>query len=81
MGGAAAARHFLNTLKLVAFAPSLADVTTTVSYPYATSHHRLPEDVLAALGVSQGLIRLSAGIEAEADVLADLKQALEDCPR
>jgi O-acetylhomoserine/O-acetylserine sulfhydrylase-like pyridoxal-dependent enzyme len=52
-----------------------------VSYPYATSHHRLPEDVLAALGVSQGLIRLSAGIEAEADVLADLEQALEDCPR
>ncbi|MDB5058619.1 MAG: O-acetylhomoserine sulfhydrylase [Chloroflexi bacterium] len=80
-GGTAAARHFLKALKLIAFAPSLADVTTTVSYPYATSHYRLPEDALAALGVTQGLIRLSAGIEAEADVLADLEQALEGCPR
>jgi O-acetylhomoserine/O-acetylserine sulfhydrylase-like pyridoxal-dependent enzyme len=36
--------------------------------------------VLAALGVVPGMIRLSAGIEAEADVLADLEQALEGCP-
>jgi methionine-gamma-lyase len=80
-GGAVAARHLLNELKLIAFAPSLADVTSTVSYPYATSHYQLPDDVLLALGVSQGLIRFSAGIEATDDVLADLEQALAKCPR
>jgi cystathionine gamma-synthase len=79
-GGADAARHFLNALTLVAFAPSLADVTTTVSYPFATSHYRLPAGALQAMGVGPGLIRFSAGIEADADILADLDQALADCP-
>jgi cystathionine gamma-synthase len=80
-GGAAAARHVLNELKLIDFAPSLADVTSTVSYPYATSHYQLPEQVLEDLGVSQGLLRFSAGIEAGADIVADVRQALEACPR
>jgi cystathionine gamma-synthase len=74
--GAPAVRRFLAALELIAFAPSLADVATTVSYPYATSHRSLPEDVLEALGVSTGMIRLSAGIEEPADVIADLEQAL-----
>jgi cystathionine beta-lyase/cystathionine gamma-synthase len=78
-GGANAARAFLNGLKTIAFAPSLADVATTVSYPYATSHYGLPEDVLRALGVGPGMIRVSAGIEATVDVLADLDQALAGC--
>jgi cystathionine gamma-synthase len=75
-GGEAAARHVLARLQLIAFAPSLADVTTTVSYPFATSHAGLPDDVLRVLGVGTGLIRLSAGIEEPADVIADLEQAL-----
>ncbi len=75
-GGEPAARALLEGLRLIAFAPSLADVTTTVSYPYATSHYGLPDDVLAALGVGKGLIRFSAGIEDPADVIADLEQAL-----
>ncbi len=80
-GGGDAARRFLNDLKTIAFAPSLADVATTVSYPYATSHYGLPEDALQALGVGPGMIRVSAGIEATVDVLADLDQALAGCPR
>jgi cystathionine beta-lyase/cystathionine gamma-synthase len=79
-GGADAARHFLNTIALIAFAPSLADVTTTVSYPFTTSHYRLPAEALDAMGVGPGLIRFSAGIEANVDILADLEQALSDCP-
>jgi cystathionine gamma-synthase len=75
-GGEAAARSILARLQLIAFAPSLADVTTTVSYPFATSHAGLPDDVLRALGVGRGLIRLSAGIEEPADVIADLARAL-----
>jgi cystathionine beta-lyase/cystathionine gamma-synthase len=75
-GGEAAARHVLARLRLIAFAPSLADVTTTVSYPFATSHAGLPDDVLRVLGVGRGLIRLSAGIEEPSDVIADLERAL-----
>jgi cystathionine beta-lyase/cystathionine gamma-synthase len=75
-GGEAAARHLLANLRMIAFAPSLADVTSTVSYPYATSHYGLPEDVLRELGVGKGMIRFSAGIEDPADVIADLAQAL-----
>lgn len=75
-GGESAARRFLESLRLIAFAPSLADVTTTVSYPYATSHRGLPDEALRAMGVGRGLIRLSAGIEEVDDVIADLEQAL-----
>ncbi len=78
-GGAGAARAFLNGLQTIAFAPSLADVATTVSYPYATSHYGLPEEALRAVGVGPGMIRVSAGIEATVDVLADLDQALAGC--
>ena len=75
-GGATAARHFLASLELIAFAPSLADVTSTVSYPLATSHRGLPAEALLAAGVTPGLIRFSAGIEDPADVIADLQRAL-----
>jgi cystathionine beta-lyase/cystathionine gamma-synthase len=75
-GGEDAVRQLVARLRLVAFAPSLADVTTTITYPYVTSHHGLPEDVLRTLGVGTGLVRLSAGIEDPADVIADLAQAL-----
>jgi cystathionine gamma-synthase len=78
-GGGEAARSFLNGLKAIAFAPSLADVATTVSYPYATSHYGLPEAALQAVGVGPGMIRVSAGIEATVDVLAELDQALAGC--
>ena len=75
-GGATAARRFLASLELIAFAPSLADVTSTVSYPLATSHRGLTPEALAAAGVTPGLIRFSAGIEDPADVIADLARAL-----
>ena len=61
---------------LLEFAPSLADVTTTVSYPIATSHQGLPDTALADLQVGAEMIRLSAGIEEPADVIADLDAAL-----
>jgi cystathionine gamma-synthase len=77
-GGEPAARRFLESLHLIAFAPSLADVTTTVSYPYATSHRGLPDEALRVMGVGKGMIRLSAGIEDPTDLIADLEQALQE---
>jgi cystathionine gamma-synthase len=76
-GGRSAAAAFLGALDLIAFAPSLADVTTTVSYPFATSHRGLPADTLDRLGIDEGLIRLSVGIEDVADISEDLKSALD----
>jgi cystathionine beta-lyase/cystathionine gamma-synthase len=75
-GGKEAALAFLKRLQLIAFVPSLADVTTTVSYPPATSHRHVPAELLAAMGIRPGLVRLSVGIEAVEDLIADLDQAL-----
>jgi cystathionine gamma-synthase len=75
-GGEPAVRPFLAGLGLIALVPSLADVTTTVSYPRATSHRNLSPEALAAMGVGPGLVRLSLGIEAVEDILADLDGAL-----
>jgi cystathionine beta-lyase/cystathionine gamma-synthase len=75
-GGEVAARAFLAGLRLIPFVPSLADVATTVSYPVATSHRNVRPADLAAMGVGPALVRLSIGIEAVDDVLADLDGAL-----
>jgi cystathionine gamma-synthase len=75
-GGMEAVQRLIERLKLITFAPSLGDVTTTLAYPYATSHFGLPDEVLHTLHISKGLVRLSAGIEDPADVIADLEQAL-----
>ncbi len=75
-GGQAAAIAFLRRLRLIAFVPSLGDVTTTAAYPPAMSHRNVPPDALAAMGIGPGLVRLSIGIEAVEDILADLEQAL-----
>lgn len=78
-GGRRSVETFLSSLRLVSFAPSLADVTTTVSYPVATSHRGLPPEVLTQLEIDEGLLRLSVGIEKVDDILADLAAALDAC--
>lgn len=75
-GGGPAVERFLGGLKLVRFAASLADVSTTISYPATTSHRGLTPDQRQALGIGEGLIRLSAGIEAVDDIIADLERGL-----
>jgi cystathionine beta-lyase/cystathionine gamma-synthase len=73
-----AARELLRRLRLVRFAPSLGDTATTISYPAATSHRGLAPEVLAAVGVTPGLLRLSVGIDHVEDVWADLAASLPD---
>ncbi|MBX5492237.1 MAG: aminotransferase class I/II-fold pyridoxal phosphate-dependent enzyme [Chloroflexi bacterium] len=80
-GGAPAVRAFLDHLRLIPFVPSLGDVATTVSYPARTSHRHVPAAERAALGITEGLVRLSVGIEAATDILADLATALAAAPR
>jgi len=75
-GGRVAVQRMLKRLQLVTFAASLGGVETTVSYPEITSHRSLTPDERAELGVGPGTVRVSVGIEAAEDIIADFAQAL-----
>lgn len=75
-GGAEGASHVMASLKLCPIVPSLAGTSTTTSHPAKTSHRSMPADRRAELGITDGLIRVSAGIEDIGDIIADFDQAL-----
>jgi methionine-gamma-lyase len=75
-GGLRAADRFVRSCRLIELAPSLGDVTTTSSHPARSSHAYLSPADRAAIGVTDGLIRISTGIEDVADIVEDLSQAL-----
>jgi cystathionine gamma-synthase len=75
-GGDAGLELFLEGLSLFRHAPSLGSVESLVSLPIHTSHIHLKPSERAAAGVPEGLVRLSIGIEDEADLWADLERAL-----
>ena len=75
-GGLPAAERFFDRLQLVARAASLGGVESLASLPVHTSHHGLSEPVLRAAGIDPGMVRVSVGVEDEADLVADLEQAL-----
>lgn len=75
-GGRQAAEQVADRLKLFLLATSLGGVESLVSQPVATSHHALSPAERAAQGISDGMLRLSVGLENTDDLLADLHQAL-----
>lgn len=75
-GGREAVQRMLSRFQMVRFAASLGGVETTVSYPEITSHRGLSASERAELGVGSGTVRVSAGIEAAEDIVADFSQAL-----
>jgi len=75
-GGVRAAERFLKKLKLVTHAPSLAGVESLISEPRLTSHKGMTAEARARIGIPDGFLRLSCGIEDAADIIADLEQAL-----
>jgi cystathionine gamma-lyase len=75
-GGLDAARRFLERVEIFALAESLGGVESLVEHPAIMTHASLPEDKRAELGISEGLVRLSVGIESVDDLIADLDQAL-----
>jgi methionine-gamma-lyase len=75
-GGAAAAARFVEALELIPLLPTLGGVETSVLVPAVSSHSMIPEEARRRAGVTGGLIRLSAGIEDAADLLADLDRGL-----
>jgi len=75
-GGRAAVHKFINTLQLFSHAANVGDVRSLVIHPAGTTHSQLSPEQQAAAGISEGLIRLSVGIEDIGDILADLDAAL-----
>lgn len=76
-GGKAAAFRFLNALTIPVISNNLGDAKSIATHPATTTHQRLSEEQRAALGITPGLIRFSVGLEDAGDLLADLRQALE----
>ena len=77
LGSLEAARTVLNNVRLHALAESLGGVETLISHPATMTHASVPADRRAALGITDGMVRISAGIEDIDDLKADLAQALD----
>jgi O-succinylhomoserine sulfhydrylase len=75
-GGKAAAFAFLNKLKLIDISNNLGDAKSLICHPSTTTHHRLPPEDRVRLGITDGFVRLSVGLEDMNDITADLMQAL-----
>ncbi len=75
-GGKEAAYAAGNALSLITIANNLGDAKSLITHPATTTHQRLTPEARAALGVTNGLLRLSAGLEDASDLIADLDQAL-----
>lgn len=76
-GSLAAARSVLDNVRLCALAESLGGVETLISHPATMTHASVPVEQRARLGISDGLVRISVGIEDVEDIIADLDLALE----
>src|SRR5580765_4771557 len=76
LGSLEAARRLLNAVRLHALAESLGGVETLISHPATMTHASVPADRRAAIGITDGLVRISAGVEDIEDLKADLVQAL-----
>jgi cystathionine gamma-lyase len=76
-GGLPTSKRFLERCRLFTLAESLGGVESLIEHPAIMTHASLPEDVRAGLGIDDGLVRLSVGIESVDDLIAELKYALE----
>jgi O-succinylhomoserine sulfhydrylase len=72
--GGKAGRNFLDKIKLCSLSPG--DTRTIVTHPASTTHSKLSVDERLAVSITDGLVRVSVGLETVKDVIADLEQAL-----
>ncbi len=75
-GGKAGAFRFLNALKLVDISNNLGDSKSLITHPWTTTHRAMPEADRLAVGIDEGLVRLSVGLEDAGDLIADLERGL-----
>ncbi len=74
------AAHVLGRVRLFSLAESLGGVESLISHPASMTHASVEPERRTALGITDGLIRLSCGVEDEGDLLADLEQAFAGLP-
>lgn len=77
-GGRKAAESFMKNLKLAAIETHVADARTCCLHPASATHRQMNDDELAAAGITPDLVRFSCGIENAQDLIADIKQALDN---
>jgi O-succinylhomoserine sulfhydrylase len=75
-GGKDAAWKVIDSTKLISITGNLGDVRTTITHPATTTHGRITPEARAAAGITDGLIRVAVGLEAVADLKADLSRGL-----
>ena len=78
VGGMEAGKTVMDSVRVCSFTTSLGEIDTLIIHPASTSHVSLAPEERAALGISDGLIRLSVGIESINDLTEDLRQALDN---
>jgi cystathionine beta-lyase/cystathionine gamma-synthase len=78
LGSLARAKRFVEGTKVFALAESLGGVESLVGHPASMTHASVPREMREAMGLTDGLVRLSVGIEDVEDLIADLDQALGD---
>lgn len=76
-GGLNGGRHFFDHIKLLSLSSNLGDSRTIVTHPASTTHSKLSTEDRLEVGITDGLVRLSIGLEHHEDIINDLKQALE----
>jgi cystathionine beta-lyase/cystathionine gamma-synthase len=77
LGDYPAAERLLNKVRVMSLAESLGGVESLISHPASMTHASVPKEMRDALGLTDGMVRISVGIEDEDDLVADLEQALE----
>ena len=77
-GGIPSGKHLMNNVKLCFLAESLGSVETMITHPATMTHAEVPVEERHARGLTDGLVRLSVGIEDKQDIIDDLSQALKD---
>lgn len=75
-GGLAQGRAFLNALRMISHTPNLGDTRSIAIHPASTTHSKLTEEERLAVGITPGLIRISAGLENVGDIIGDIEQAV-----
>ena len=76
-GGRAAAWRVIDATRLISITANLGDVKTTITHPATTTHGRISAEARAAAGIGEGLLRIAVGLEASADLCADLARGLD----
>ncbi|WP_144605690.1 trans-sulfuration enzyme family protein [Algoriphagus algorifonticola] len=76
-GGVERAQSFIDELKMISVTANLGDSRSIITHPASTTHSKLSEEERERVGISNGLIRLSVGLEHHEDIIADVERALE----